>query len=89
MTKLQNVWRLAKLATRTNSRPSELLDVTDPYMAFCVDEAVMVGAQLIEDELEKITHKKPKVQAQRRQTKLAQLLGTAEMVQYKTPSATK
>ena len=42
-------------------RPSELLDISDPYTAFCLDEAcALIANKIIEGEKTIIEEEKPK-----------------------------
>lgn len=57
-----------------STRPSEMLGLEDAYLSYCLDEAVAYVGRSIEREIESIEHKKPKVQAQRREARLLALL---------------
>lgn len=47
-----NLWNLYKLAKTWVVRPSDLLNVKDDYIAFCIDEAVATFGDEIEAELQ-------------------------------------
>jgi hypothetical protein len=76
--KLQNVWHLWQTCKALNTRPSEIMGLDDPYLAYCLDEAITFGGRSIEADLESITHKKPKRQAQMRENRLLALLGISQ-----------
>lgn len=50
-------WRLYKLAKAWSCRPSQLMDLKDPYAAFCFDEAITEFGETIEDAIEVATEK--------------------------------
>jgi hypothetical protein len=57
-----------------NCRPSQLADISDPYRAFCFDEAVSTWGNHVTNELEKIEGKNSKEVEKKRRNKLLQLL---------------
>lgn len=76
------------MAKEIHQRPSDLLGIKDSYVAYCLDEAILVGGSLIQAEVEKINHKNAKVQAAKREDKLRQLLGLPKLQrkrQFKQP----
>jgi hypothetical protein len=75
------------MSKKLKCRPSDLVGITDPYEAYCFDEAIVFVNDQINAELELVTHKKPKVQSQRRQQRLAQLLGVPAEKRYRDPAA--
>lgn len=48
------MWLLDKMAQRYRTRPSELLALEDPYVAWCFDEAVMTFVVGVEAKLEEV-----------------------------------
>lgn len=69
------MWGLFNNALQFNTLPAILVDVTDPYLAYCLNEAVITFGNTIQHELDKITDKNPKTQERKRRNKLLQLLG--------------
>lgn len=69
------MWHLYHLAKTWKSQPSQLLDVVDPFAAYCLDEAVAVFGNTVLNEMSEITHKKPKRQEELRQAHLNRRLG--------------
>lgn len=65
-------------ARKWEVRPSNLLGIQDPYVAFCLDEAVYELASWIEDELEKVEDRgkkrDPKKTAAKKRARLEFLL---------------
>lgn len=51
------MWDLWLSSTRFQVRPSTLLDVQDPYQAFCLDQAVRFFGSALEAELEEASSK--------------------------------
>lgn len=54
MSSLLNSWVLFNQSKTWRCRPSEILGVTDPYSAFCVDEAVYYVGISIQNELNEV-----------------------------------
>lgn len=52
------MWSLYQTAKTFNQRPSALLDVSEPYAAYCLDNACGEFGRAIENELGKIEGKK-------------------------------
>ena len=78
------------MAMETGVLPSHLLHLEEPYEAYCIDECVMEWGFYVRAELNKIEHKKPKVQEGRRKARLKELLADTETVKkYATPFATR
>lgn len=69
------MWGLYNNAQLWNQRPSTLVNVTDPYEAYCLDEAVAYFGNRVTDEVGKIKDKNDKTQERKRRNKLLQLLG--------------
>jgi len=69
------MWGLFNNAQLWHQRPSQLVDITDGYEAYCFDEAVAYFGHRIQEEVEKITDKNTKTQERKRKNKLLQLLG--------------
>jgi hypothetical protein len=57
---LKEVWALYLTAKTFTVRPSELLDVSDRYAAYCLDTAVGEFGRTLEAELKKIEAKTQK-----------------------------
>jgi hypothetical protein len=47
------------MATRFSQRPAVLLSVSDPYLAWCLDEVVFIFGNYFENEIEKISSNFP------------------------------
>lgn len=74
------MWQLWGMAKTTRSRPSELMGIEDdPYLAYCLDQAVAHVGQTLEADIETVTHKNPKIQARRREARLIHLLGLRQV----------
>lgn len=56
-------------------RPSELLGLDDPYVQYCLDEAVWEFATSVQAEMDKVKHKKPEVEKRKREAVLKKYLG--------------
>lgn len=54
------MWSLWLTAKSVRARPSELLDVQDPYAAYCLDNAVSEFGRAIESELSEVEGKTKK-----------------------------
>lgn len=77
-----------------HARPSDLIGLTDAFMAYCYDEVVFTWGRFVEGELDKAVaeaHNKSKGRRKKkvdegviRQRKLAQLLDMPEQVRYKS-----
>lgn len=61
-------------AKQWSSRPSEILDVQDPYAAFCLDSAIWEFGTYVESELESVKGKNEKQRQAGREARLKSLL---------------
>lgn len=68
------MWGLYQSAKLWNTRPSQLVDIEEPYEAYCFDEAVATWGTYVSNELEKIEGKDQKAVERKRNAKLNQLL---------------
>jgi len=75
------VWDLYLSSTSYNSRPSHLLNIEDPYKAFCLDQAVRCFGRTLEARLDEAgADAKNQEQAKRaRQRILDQVLTPGEV----------
>lgn len=71
------MWQLWQLSSSTASRPSSLLDIQDSYTAFCMDQAVAMFGNGVQNILDSITHKNEKFQTAQRTAKLNAILSDA------------
>lgn len=69
------MWELYVQAKTWNTRPSQLIDIDDPYVAYCVDEAVAMFGNTVSAELNDIYDKNPKKMAQKQERHLQMRLG--------------
>lgn len=76
------MWALYRLAKTLRTRPSELVGLEDPYVAYCLDEAVMVFGDHVTTELEKVEGKKKERERKQRQ-KLGELLQLPDEQRFK------
>lgn len=90
------MWQLWQMASSTHQRPSTLLGIVDPYVAYCLDQAVVNFGEGVEAILQGITHKNAKLQTERRRVKLLAILSETEEAekkamtkQFAPPAATK
>lgn len=76
------MWLLDKMARRYTTRPSELLDLDDSYVAYCLDEAVLTFCAGVEGKLEEVKTPKgrrgPERRAKNQQALLNKLLKMPE-----------
>lgn len=70
-----------------NYRPSEILNIEQPYIAYCIDNAVATFGRSLEAELNKVEGKTDKQRDAKRQRILAIWLD--EPVKYRDPPATR
>lgn len=54
------MWLLWLDSQRWGARPSSIMDIDDPYVAFCFDQAVGYLGSVIEGELREAGHKPSK-----------------------------
>lgn len=74
------MWHLWQMSKKWKVRPSDLVALTDPYEAWCLDEACYMWGMHVDAELDKAgaKAKKAEVANQRRQAALTKLLGGPE-----------
>lgn len=65
-----------------------VLDIQDPYAAYCLDEACMAFGSYIQSELDQVTGKNDKEIQGRRTLKMKALLDDNPEARYATPFAT-
>lgn len=58
-----------------NCRPSDLLAITDEYVAFCVDQAIGYFGRVVEAELEAVEGKTDTERSQKRDRVLQRYIG--------------
>lgn len=63
----QQVWEVYLTSKNFNTRPSDLLDVSDPYAAFCLDSAVSQFGRSLENALASVEGKGKTLQVKRDQ----------------------
>lgn len=69
------MWSLFQTARRFSARPSELVHITDPFAAFCFDDAVSYLGMYIESELSRVRGKDERETEQKMKLRLRRLLG--------------
>ena len=69
------MWELHTTAKTWSTRPSSLLEIKDPYTAYCVDEAVAAWGNFIENELASVEGKTSEEVERKQIARLDQLLG--------------
>jgi hypothetical protein len=77
------MWELFNNAQLWSQRPSVLVNVVDPYMSYCLDEAVAYFGNRVTDEVEKVKDKNSKSQERKRRAKLLQLLGAPDKQRFR------
>lgn len=83
-----NCWTLYSRAQAWSQRPSELLYLTDPYVCFCVDEAVDMFGKIVEGELNEIKkgrHEKDETFNRRKHQRFLALLGQEHLIKFASP----
>jgi hypothetical protein len=73
------------MAKTLNARPSSLLGISDPFIAFCTDRACYTLATLIENDMDEAENRLPSsakstAHTKARQRVLDQYLGTSEVI---------
>lgn len=79
-----NTWNLFQEAKGWGCTPSDLLQIEEPYTAYCLNQAVSHFGAYVTGELEKIEGKDSKAVARKRQQKLEQLLRAPGQRKYKS-----
>jgi hypothetical protein len=83
------MWNVFSLAKAMHVRPSELLDISDAYEAYCIDDAVMTFGQHIANKLSEVTGKNAKQIEGQRSLLLRRLLSPETKQLFRSPVATK
>lgn len=83
------VWSVFLEAKTWRRTPSELFSIEDPYVAYCLDEAVSMIGSWIMGELEKVEGKTPQAVQARRELVLKRLLTKGSGARFQTPTPTK
>lgn len=81
----RQVWETYLTSKTFNIRPSELLDVSDPYAAYCVDSAVGMFGRTLESELNAVEGKGQKNIQMKRERLLRRWMDMP--AQYRSPMA--
>ena len=86
-------WRLYQLAQACSCRPSDLLGVENTYAAFCLDEAIILYGNALQNELDRVSNnaKTEKAAEGRRQLVLEKWLNSepGNNKRFASPVATK
>ena len=82
---MSQTWALYNHAKTWGVRPSELLDIDNPYIAYCLDEAVATFGNGVSNELESVEGKSKSQVNQRRRAVLGKLLKLPDEVRFKKP----
>lgn len=69
VSKPRQTWLLWHKCKALGQRPSELLNITDDYVAYCLDEAVIYFGLMVESELEQAGHKPSKEERKARRAR--------------------
>lgn len=80
------VWEVFQTAKTFNVRPSAILNVTDPYAAYCLDTAVGEFGRTVENELSGVEGKNKKEIATKADRLMRKWLDMP--LQYRSPQAT-
>lgn len=64
-------------------RPSALVDIEDPYSAFCFDEAVASFGNHVTAELEKVKGKNDRDVERKRKNKFLKLMGAPDEMRFR------
>lgn len=86
------MWGLWNKSLKWSTRPSELLGLDDPYVGWCIDEAVYSWGNFVESQMDEAVAsaqrgkgKRKKIDENKiRQQKLAQLLDLPMEVRYRS-----
>jgi hypothetical protein len=68
------MWTLYNSAKTWGSRPSELLGITETYQAYCLDQAVAMFGNYVENRLANVDDKDPKKAEKKREALLESIL---------------
>lgn len=78
------MWEQYNLAIAWSKRPSEMLAIYDPWVAYCVDSTVFTFGRTLENHLESINEKTEKATLRKRERELSKWLGVKQ--QYRNPT---
>lgn len=78
------MWSLFQNSQLWSTRPSDLVDIQDAYVAFCFDEVVASWGNYITRELEKVKGKNEKDIERKRQNRFLQLLDAPDAVRFRS-----
>lgn len=81
------MWQVYQTAKTYRVRASELLGISDPWTAFCLDNAVSYFGTSLEAELESIEGKTAKEINKQRERTMDKWMGIPQ--RYKSPGASK
>lgn len=79
------LWQTYQTAKQFQVRPSELLGISDPWTAYCLDNAVALFGSTLENELDGVTGKNSKDVARKRERMLTKWLDLPQ--RYRSPMA--
>jgi hypothetical protein len=79
-----NLWRIYQQAKEYNTRPSTLLAITDPYVAYCLDEAAWQFCTTIETEMDNLKSKNERMLPAKKLNHLRERLGLPRL--YRDPA---
>jgi hypothetical protein len=83
------MWGLYQKSKLWSTRPCALLGIDDPYVSYCVDEAVGSWGMYVENELDKIEGKNGKDTARKQHNKLLQLLDAPSDQRFRSLRASR
>lgn len=83
------MWGLYQNSKLWSQRPSAMVDITDPYTAYCFDEAVATWGTYVSNELERVEGKNAKDTERKRHNKLLQLLDAPASQRFRSLRASK
>lgn len=82
---MSQVWSLYNHAKTWGVRPSELLDLHDPYVAYCLDEAVATFGNGVVQELDSVEGKTSRDISRKRKAILGKLLQLPDEMRFRAP----
>ena len=82
-------WGLYQTAKQWSKRPSEMVDISNSYVAYCFDKAIGAWGTYVTTEIEKIEGKDSKSVERKRQNKLMQLLDVAPEKRFRQVGSRK
>lgn len=81
------MWNLHSLATTYHCLPSEVLHLEDPYLAYCVDNAVFAFGSEVDGELKSIEAKNKQEAKTKQRSVMRRWLGLPQ--KFRNPIATR